>query len=222
MFPKKGNFSLSGHDRENGSTRYAVMIAQALRGELGSSHRATKTLMRWTGASERTAKHWLAGHHGPGGGHLIALLRESETVYEAVLTAAGRRDAVVAARMLMAHGAVAEVMAMVRREISASAADSTTSLDQRAGGGGRESDGRKHDRINVPDRGLSRPMREERLNARQRWFLEALTAGWEVRAADLRRHWGVSEKTARRSSEEHTSELQSLMRISYAVYCLKQ
>src|SRR3546814_16509355 len=78
MFPKKGNFSLSGHDRENGSTRYAVMIAQALRGELGSSHRATKTLMRWTGASERTAKHWLAGHHGPGGGHLIALLRESE------------------------------------------------------------------------------------------------------------------------------------------------
>src|SRR3546814_8309912 len=87
MFPKKGNFSLSGHDRENGSTRYAVMIAQALRGELGSSHRATKTLMRWTGASERTAKHWLAGHHGPGGGHLIALLRESETVYEAVLTA---------------------------------------------------------------------------------------------------------------------------------------
>src|SRR3546814_6665800 len=65
MFPKKGNFSLSGHDRENGSTRYAVMIAQALRGELGSSHRATKTLMRWTGASERTAKLWLAGHHGP-------------------------------------------------------------------------------------------------------------------------------------------------------------
>src|SRR3546814_748480 len=99
---------------------------------------------------------------------------------------------------LMAHGAVAEVMAMVRREISASAEDSTTSLDQRAGGGGRESDGRKHDRINVPDRGLSRPMREERLNARQRWFLEALTAGWEVRAAALRRHWGVSEKTARR------------------------
>src|SRR3546814_10110914 len=130
--------------------------------------------------------------------------------------------------MLMAHGAVAEVMAMVRREISASAEDSTTSLDQRAGGGGRESDGRKHDRINVPDRGLSRPMREERLNARQRWFLEALTAGWEVRAADLRRHWGVSEKTARRDvavlkrSEEHTSELQSIMRISYAVFCLKK
>src|SRR3546814_2568261 len=28
--------------------------------------------------------------------------------------------------------------------------------------------------------------------------------------------------TGRRRSEEHTSELQSLMRISYAVYCLKK
>src|SRR3546814_1223940 len=28
--------------------------------------------------------------------------------------------------------------------------------------------------------------------------------------------------TARRRSEEHTSELQSLMRISYAVFCLKK
>src|SRR3546814_4107229 len=29
-------------------------------------------------------------------------------------------------------------------------------------------------------------------------------------------------KNARRRSEEHTSELQSLMRISYAVFCLKK
>src|SRR3546814_1895911 len=29
-------------------------------------------------------------------------------------------------------------------------------------------------------------------------------------------------RTARRRSEEHTSELQSLMRISYAVFCLKK
>src|SRR3546814_19592061 len=108
--------------------------------------------MRWTGASERTAKHWLAGHHGPGGGHLIALLRESETAYEAVLPAAGRRDAVVAARMLMAHGAGAGVMARVRPEISASAAHSTTSLDTRAGGGGREAAGRYQPQIKCPAR----------------------------------------------------------------------
>src|SRR3546814_4632713 len=32
----------------------------------------------------------------------------------------------------------------------------------------------------------------------------------------------LRESTQRRRSEEHTSELQSLMRISYAVFCLKK
>src|SRR3546814_10541068 len=39
----------------------------------------------------------------------------------------------------------------------------------------------------------------------------------------LRRGWKLSApKAAPRRSEEHTSELQSLMRLSYAVFCLKQ
>src|SRR3546814_6333743 len=33
---------------------------------------------------------------------------------------------------------------------------------------------------------------------------------------------GCGERNAARRSEEHTSELQSLMRISYAVFCLKK
>src|SRR3546814_1925878 len=33
---------------------------------------------------------------------------------------------------------------------------------------------------------------------------------------------GLSSRRARVRSEEHTSELQSLMRISYAVFCLKK
>src|SRR3546814_9714870 len=33
---------------------------------------------------------------------------------------------------------------------------------------------------------------------------------------------GVTERVHRNRSEEHTSELQSLMRISYAVFCLKK
>src|SRR3546814_2724948 len=33
---------------------------------------------------------------------------------------------------------------------------------------------------------------------------------------------GAPERRGRRRSEEHTSELQSLMRISYAVFCLKK
>src|SRR3546814_1188263 len=34
--------------------------------------------------------------------------------------------------------------------------------------------------------------------------------------------WGVAFGATHRRSEEHTSELQSLMRKSYAVYCLKK
>src|SRR3546814_3967591 len=39
-----------------------------------------------------------------------------------------------------------------------------------------------------------------------------------------RRHWEGYDRTMRtgRRSEEHTSELQSLMRISYAVFCLNK
>src|SRR3546814_8193180 len=49
---------------------------------------------------------------------------------------------------------------------------------------------------------------------------------WGIRSALPRRAataalWGQSERWRKRS-EEHTSELQSLMRISYAVFCLNK
>src|SRR3546814_9212190 len=46
-------------------------------------------------------------------------------------------------------------------------------------------------------------------------LLEEATSG-QMRATELRAH------AAGGRSEEHTSELQSLMRISYAVFCLKK
>src|SRR3546814_5037263 len=46
---------------------------------------------------------------------------------------------------------------------------------------------------------------------------------WGVTFDTQRQHLFGRELTARtRRSEEHTSELQSLMRISYAVFCLKK
>src|SRR3546814_3739411 len=52
-----------------------------------------------------------------------------------------------------------------------------------------------------------------------------VAAGFSVVAPDLR-GYGASDKPASSPShlrsEEHTSELQSLMRISYAVFCLKK
>jgi hypothetical protein len=72
---------------------YAAAIATALRIEVGSSHQAVKTLIRWTAANERTAKNWLAGTHGPSGQHLMALIHHSDSVFEAVMLLTSRHDA---------------------------------------------------------------------------------------------------------------------------------
>src|SRR3546814_5794826 len=42
------------------------------------------------------------------------------------------------------------------------------------------------------------------------------------RGAALKRHCDAKLREAQARSEEHTSELQSLMRISYAAFCLKK
>ena len=60
-------------------TRYRKAVAAALRAELGLTHQAIKTAMRWTGASERTVKYWLSGERGPSGEHLIACEQRGQT-----------------------------------------------------------------------------------------------------------------------------------------------
>src|SRR3546814_6764203 len=49
---------------------------------------------------------------------------------------------------------------------------------------------------------------------------KVMSAVVHIRPADAAQ--GVDPKQLERRSEEHTSELQSLMRISYAVFCLKK
>jgi hypothetical protein len=71
---------------------YPTAIAHALQRQLGGSRQAVKTVMRWTGAGERTAKNWFAGDSGPSGRHLAALARHSDEVLAAFLTLAGRRQ----------------------------------------------------------------------------------------------------------------------------------
>ncbi|WP_342711272.1 hypothetical protein AAFG13_04740 [Bradyrhizobium sp. B124] len=83
MFPKTGK-KFPGDEGVTFST-YATVIADILKSELGSSHQAHKTLMRWTGANERTAKNWLSGSNGPSGEHLLQLMRNSDRVFEFVL-----------------------------------------------------------------------------------------------------------------------------------------
>lgn len=71
-----------------------------LKQELGGSHRAIKTFMGWTNASERTVKHWFAGTHGPSGHHLIAIVSNSDAVLKYVLLASHRSSIAMGSDML--------------------------------------------------------------------------------------------------------------------------
>ena len=94
-----------------GTVSYPAAIAAALRAEVGDSHQAVKSVMRWTGADERTVKNWLAGRRGPRGEHLLALIRHSNVVLEIVLQFAGREQIIAAKVLLDARNALAEMLA---------------------------------------------------------------------------------------------------------------
>lgn len=74
---------------------YASGLAIALQSELGSTHQAVKTLMRWTNANERTAKNWLKGTCGPRGEHLARLIQHSDAALASFLDMAKRNSAVI-------------------------------------------------------------------------------------------------------------------------------
>ena len=88
MLPKTGEelpFSF-----ELGRARYALLIAEALKQELRMSKLSIKTVMKWTGAGERTVKGWLAGRNGPRGHHLVLLLGHSDCVWQRISSLVGR------------------------------------------------------------------------------------------------------------------------------------
>lgn len=92
MLSKTGNSFLA-------QQQYAVGIAMALHTELGGTHQATKTLMRWTNANEKTVKNWMAGSSGPSGKHLVALVKHSDLALAAFLGMAGRPQALTASEL---------------------------------------------------------------------------------------------------------------------------
>ncbi len=90
MLPKTGKKLPNTDLAVRGATDYASIVALALGRELNNSRHGVKTLMRWTGASERTAKNWLSGRRGPSGQDLIALARNSAEVMRAFYVMTGR------------------------------------------------------------------------------------------------------------------------------------
>ena len=111
MFPKTGNTFQNAGNKSNSQIEYRDAIWGALNGELGGTHQAAKTTMRWTGVSERTARNWISGTHAPAGEHLVELMRNSDAVLSAVLILAGRREAHAFARLDLVR---AELQALLK------------------------------------------------------------------------------------------------------------
>src|SRR3546814_4778748 len=85
-----------------------------------------------------------------------------------------------------------------------------------AGAGARRGAGRA--RLSAADRGAAR----RGADARRADWLDAQGCGRAIDDAGAVRRRPGAIAGVRLRSEEHTSELQSLMRISYAVFCLKK
>jgi len=69
-----------------------------------------KTVMRWTGAGERTVKNWFAGSSGPSGQHLIALARHSDEVLAVLLALAGRPQTTLAVKLVDIRNRMASML----------------------------------------------------------------------------------------------------------------
>lgn len=109
MFPKTGKKLHRGEQ----DLAFARLMAEALTEELGRTHQAVKIAIRWTGASERSVKHWFAGTHAPRGPHLISLMRHSDGVLRRVLAAAGRNDALIALEISVLREKVMDVLVLL-------------------------------------------------------------------------------------------------------------
>jgi hypothetical protein len=112
MFPKKGTTVPPAGKRSKGD--YAAAISLALRAELGTSSQATKTVMRWTGASDRAAKYWMSGTRGPGGWHLILLARNSDSVLHSLLKMADRDLYELSIELNAATAALGRAVAIIK------------------------------------------------------------------------------------------------------------
>ena len=113
MLPKKGITFPGGNGQGEANGNYAMVIAMALREQLGTSHQAIKTAMRWTGAGERTVKNWFAATNGPSGEHLVALVRHSDAVLAVFLAMSGRPHAIMGSKLADIRDRLAETLTFI-------------------------------------------------------------------------------------------------------------
>ncbi|WP_147391963.1 MULTISPECIES: hypothetical protein [Paracoccus] len=109
MLPNSGR-KLPKMQRAPTEAEYIVQISNALRGELGGTGMAVKTIMRWTGVSDRSARTWMNGSGSPSGYHLLRLARECDAVFEVLLDFTDHPEARLGFDLHAAEVAIARAM----------------------------------------------------------------------------------------------------------------
>ncbi len=74
--------------------------------------------MRWTNASERTVKNWLAGSHCPSGVHLIQLARNSEEVFNLVLALSERKPLATSISLVKLRTQLVQTVSQIDRQLT--------------------------------------------------------------------------------------------------------
>jgi hypothetical protein len=110
LLPKKGTLVPRTRKGGNSALNYASGISAALRRDLGRTRGAAKTVMQWTGASERAVKNWFAGTKAPSGEHLIMLARHSDAVLSSILRMCRGEDTLSQNKLIEARSKLEEAM----------------------------------------------------------------------------------------------------------------
>jgi hypothetical protein len=92
MLPESGRKVPKSKTTLNGK-ELANRVGSALRDELGSSRRATKTVMGWADVCDRAARTWIQGEGGLSGAHLLMLARHSDAIWLVILELVARPEA---------------------------------------------------------------------------------------------------------------------------------
>lgn len=183
MLPKKGSKLPKWPGFLGDREVLAITVADLLKKEHGDSHRAIKELMRQTGASERTVKHWLSGQHAPEAMFFLRLIVSSPVVRAFVL------GIIEGPASEQTSPATDRFIRMATKEGYATGEAAIAMLAATT---------RRDDPNGVPESGPKDDPEPPSFNQRQQWFLEQIKAGERLTAKEIVLTWHVSLKTARR------------------------
>jgi hypothetical protein len=113
MVPKSGS-RLPKTQISLSDAELAELIGTALRDELGASRRAAKTIIAWTGVSDRTARAWLNGRSSPSSLHLLAMAAHCKPVMATMLRLTGHEHVAIGIDLQAVEAGLEQTLAAVR------------------------------------------------------------------------------------------------------------